>query len=76
MILEICVNMDSSSKSAFFINEEQLQLLNENCPRNLNKNHLRFWLSYRTETAKDGSTSTAGTKRELIFRYSYSVDSN
>lgn len=47
--------MDASSKSAFFTDEEQLQLLNGNCQRNFNKDHLTL----STGTAKDGSASTA-----------------
>ena len=57
-----------SSKSAFFTPEEILQLLNGTCPRHLKKEDLQIWLSYRTGTAKNGSASTSGTKRELLHR--------
>jgi len=59
--------MSSSPDFAFFL-QERLQLLSGNCPRHLTKPRLRTWLSYRVETAKDGSTSSDAYKRELMHR--------
>ena len=60
--------MSSSPDFAFFSQKERLQLLSGNCPRHLTKPRLRTWLSYRVETAKDGSDSGDANKRDLIHR--------
>lgn len=60
---------ESQPKYAFFSAEEKLQLLNGNCPRNITKQVLRSWLSYRVGTSKNGSASADGNKRELVQRY-------
>ncbi|XP_022791985.1 uncharacterized protein LOC111331189 [Stylophora pistillata] len=59
---------ESQPKYAFFSAEEKLQLLNGNCPRNITKQVLRSWLSYRVGTSKNGSASADGNKRELVQR--------
>ena len=53
-------------EAAFFSAEEKVQLLSGNCPRNLTKERLKEWLSFRKGTAKDGSARSEATKAELI----------
>jgi len=65
---KIIIIMSSSLDFAFFSQEERLQLLSGNRPRPLTKPKLRMWLSYRVETAKDGSASSDAYKRELMHR--------
>ena len=56
-------------EAAFFSAEEKVQLLSGNCPRNLTKERLKEWLSFRKGTAKDGSARSEATKAELSQRY-------
>ena len=56
-------------EAAFFSSEEKVQLLIGKCPRNLTKDRLKQWLSYRKGTAKDGSARSEATKAELSQRY-------
>ena len=58
-----------SSRSGLFSAEEKVQLLSGNCPRNLTKERLKEWLSFRKGTAKDGSARSEATKAELSQRY-------
>ena len=55
-------------EAAFFSAEEKVQLLSGNCPRNLTKERLKEWLSFRKGTAKDGSARSEATKAELSQR--------
>ena len=56
-------------EAAFFSAEEKVQLLSVNCPRNLTKERLKEWLSFRKGTAKDGSARSEAAKAELSQRY-------
>ena len=56
-------------EAAFFSAEEKVQLLSGNCPRNLTKERLKEWLSFRKGTAKDGSARSGATKAEFSQRY-------
>ena len=55
-------------EAAFFSAEEKVQLLSGNC-RNLTKERLKEWLSFRKGTAKDGSARSEATKAEISQRY-------
>ena len=55
-------------EAAFFSAEEKVQLLSGNCPRNVTKERLKEWLSFRKGTAKDGSARSEATKAELSQR--------
>ena len=57
------------SEAAFFSVEEKVQLLSGNCPRNVTKERLKEWLSFRKGTAKEGSARSEATKAELFQRY-------
>ena len=46
-----------------------MQLLSGNCPRNLTKERLKEWLSFRKGTAKDGSARSEATRAELSQRH-------
>ena len=59
-------------QAAFFSAEKKVQLLSGNCPRNLTKERLKEWLSFRKGTAKDGSARSEATKAELSQRSGYS----
>lgn len=52
-------------EAAFFSAEEKVQLLSGNCPRNITKERLKEWLSFRKGAAKDGSARFEATKAEL-----------
>ena len=54
----LCQNLP---EAAFFSAEEKVQLLSGNC-RNLTKERLKEWLSFRKGTAKDGSARSEATK--------------
>ena len=57
---------DSSSRSYVnFTAEEKAQLLCGDCPRQITKDRMKQWLSYRKGTAKDGSARSDATKAEL-----------
>ena len=56
-------------EAALFSAEEKVQLLSGNCPRNLTKERLKEWLSFRKGTAKDGSARSEATKAELSQRF-------
>lgn len=56
-------------EAAFFSAEEKVQLLSGNCPRNITKERLKEWLSFRKGTAEDGSARSEATKTELSRRY-------
>ena len=56
-------------QAAFSSAEEKVQLLSGNCPRNLTKERLKEWLSFRKGTAKDGSARSEATKAELSQRH-------
>lgn len=56
-------------EAAFFSAEEKVQIFSGNCPRNLTKERLKEWLSFRKGTAKDGSARSEATKTELSQRY-------
>ena len=56
-------------ESAFFTVEEKVQLLSGDCPRNITKDRLKEWLSYRKGSSKDGSARSEATKKELVQRY-------
>jgi len=66
---KMIIILGSSPDFAFFSQEERLQVLSGNCPRYLTKPRLRSWLSYRVETAKDGTASSDACKRELMHRW-------
>ena len=48
-------------EAAFFSAEEKVQLVSGNCPRNLTKERLKEWLSFRKGTAQDGSARSEAT---------------
>ena len=56
-------------EAAFFSSEEKVQLLSGKYPRNLTKERLKGWLSYRKGTAKHGSARSEDTKAELPRMY-------
>ncbi|PFX24908.1 hypothetical protein AWC38_SpisGene10495 [Stylophora pistillata] len=58
----------SLPEAAFFSAEEKVQLLSGSFPRNLTKERLKEWLSFRKGTAKDGSARSEATKAELSQR--------
>ena len=58
-------------EAAFYCAEEKVQLLSGNCPRNLTKERLKDWLSFRKGTAKDGSARSEVTKADCIFFVTY-----
>lgn len=55
--------------TAFFTPEEKVQLLSGDCPRNITRDRLKEWLSYRKGSSKDGSARSDSTKKELVLRY-------
>jgi len=52
-----------------FFSIENVQLLSGNCPRNLTKERLKEWLSFRKGTAKDSSAQSETTKAKLSQTY-------
>ena len=62
--------------AAFLSAGEKVQLLSGNSSRNLTKERLKEWLSFRKGTAKDGSEGwwSEATKAELSQKYKDGCD--
>ena len=61
--MQLAKNLPESKRPSFPL---KVQLLSGNCSRNLTKERLKEWLSFRKGTAKDGSARSEATKAELI----------